>query len=334
MDSDSLPGVVGEKRTHEDLVVGVRENSQDPSARLRTTPNHQQHQEKGSEAPRAPLPQSPGPQVNAPQRSLCLSLSRLSLTPESQRSPSSTLLADCSQSMSSQDQVPESLGERELTRLADDLFGLDKLTCRSYFRDMAEALSIISDMNQAAALLDPTRVRLIEHLAEPNSAAGLARKLQLPRQRVNYHLRELEKAGLVEPVQERRRGNCVERIVRATARSYLIGPQALGRLGSEPGPLRDRLSSAYLVAVAARAIQEVATLRRRAESSGRRLATLTLETEVRFESPDARAAFAEELASTLAQLTVKYNQASPPQGRTFRFFLGGYPSPPPSSKEG
>lgn len=199
---------------------------------------------------------------------------------------------------------------------------------------MAEALGVISDLAQAAALLDPTRLQLVAHLAEPHSAAGLARKLKLPRQRVNYHLRELEKVGLVEPVEEKRKGNCVERIVRATARSYLIGPEALGQLGSEPGQIRDRLSSSYLIAVAARTIRDLATLRRRAESLGRRLATLTLETEIRFESSEARSAFAEELASTLAQLTAKYHRASSPGGRTFRFFVGGYPSVPTLPKEG
>jgi DNA-binding transcriptional ArsR family regulator len=199
---------------------------------------------------------------------------------------------------------------------------------------MAEAIDVISNLTQAAALLDPTRLRLVEHLAEPHSAASLARKLKLPRQRVNYHLRELEKVGLVEMVEEKRRGNCIERIVRATARSYLIGPEALGRLGSEPGQVRDRLSSGYLIAVAARTIRDLAALRRRAESLGRRLATLTLETEIRFESSEARSAFAEELASMLAQLTVKYHRASSPGGRTFRFFLGGYPAVPALSKEG
>ena len=66
--------------------------------------------------------------------------------------------------------------------------------------------------------MDATRLRLVRELVEPDSAAGLAKRLGLPRQRLNYHLRELEAAGLLELVEERRRGNCVERIVRAVAR--------------------------------------------------------------------------------------------------------------------
>jgi DNA-binding transcriptional ArsR family regulator len=61
-------------------------------------------------------------------------------------------------------------------------------------------------------LLDPERRRLLEALREePDSASGLARRLDDSRQRLNYHLRTLEEAGLVELREERRRGNCVER---------------------------------------------------------------------------------------------------------------------------
>ena len=81
----------------------------------------------------------------------------------------------------------------------------------------APALDLVQDLDQAAALLHPTRLRVLEGLAEPDSAAGLARRLGLPRQQVNYHLRELEKRQLIEEVDQRRKGNCIERIVRATA---------------------------------------------------------------------------------------------------------------------
>jgi len=191
----------------------------------------------------------------------------------------------------------------------------------------APALKVIHDPRRAAALLDPLRLRLLERLAEPNSASGLARRLRLPRQKLNYHLRELEKAGLVELVEERRKGNCIERVVRATAVSYVIDPAALGKLGADPSRVRDRFSSAYLVAVAARAIRELAALRAGAEKAGKKLATMTLETEVRFASAAARNAFSEELANVLADLTAKYHDEKSPGGRRFRFFVGAYPAP-------
>src|SRR5262245_64522061 len=111
---------------------------------------------------------------------------------------------------------------------------------------------VIRHAEQAAALLQPERIRLLEALGEPDSAAGLARRLDLPRQRLNYHLKELERVGLVELVEERRRGNCLERVVRATARAYVISPEVIGRLGTTGADEPDRFSALHLVHVAAR----------------------------------------------------------------------------------
>jgi len=188
------------------------------------------------------------------------------------------------------------------------------------------ALDLIQQPGRAATLLHPLRLRLLENLRQPESASGLARRLRLPRQKVNYHLRELEKARLVELVEERRKGNCIERVVRATARYYLINPAALGKLAADPAELQDRFSSAYLVAVAARAIGDLATLRQRAERAGKRLATFTLESQVRFASAADRSAFTEELANQLARLVAKYHEEKTPGGRRFQFFLGAYPA--------
>jgi DNA-binding transcriptional ArsR family regulator len=58
----------------------------------------------------------------------------------------------------------------------------------------------------AAAGMSLDQVRLPAELTEPGSATTLAGKLDLPRQKLNYHLRALEKHGLVELVEERRKG--------------------------------------------------------------------------------------------------------------------------------
>jgi DNA-binding transcriptional ArsR family regulator len=176
-------------------------------------------------------------------------------------------------------------------------------------------------------VLDPARLRLLGELQQPGSAAGLARRLSLPRQKVNYHLRELEKAGLVRLVEERRKGNCVERVVQATATSYVIDPGILGPLAADPDRIEDRLSSAYLVAVAAKAIRELAELRARAGAAKKPLATFTLQVDVRFATPEDRSAFAEELATSVAQLVREYHTPGGDDGgRLHRFFVGGYPA--------
>ena len=114
--------------------------------------------------------------------------------------------------------------------------------------------------------------------------------------------------------------------MQATARSYLISPEALAELGSDPKTVRDRFSWSYLIAVAARAIRDLAILRRRADREKKRLATLTIETEIRLGSPDKLHQFAEELSERVGELVTKYHDEQADGGRTFRFFVGGYPA--------
>ena len=124
-------------------------------------------------------------------------------------------------------------------------------------------VNLIQDAQSAQALLNPIRLKILKQLRKPNSASGLSRKFDLPRQKINYHLRELEKKGFVEQVEEKRKGNCVERIVRATAKSFIINPEALGSLATDPEKVPDKFSSSYLIAVAAQAIRDLALLKDR-----------------------------------------------------------------------
>ena len=188
------------------------------------------------------------------------------------------------------------------------------------------AVQVIQSAASAEKLLKPERMRMLELLAEPDSAAGLSKRLQLPRQTVNYHLRELEKAGFLDVVARRPKGNCMERVVQATARSYVISPRALGALGASAEGLRDRFSSAYLVSAAGGAIRDVSVLRHRAQNAGRPLATLTLETGIRFANAEARQAFTEELLNLVAGLAENYHNDKAEGGRAFRFLLAGYPA--------
>ncbi|MGH9315202.1 MAG: ArsR/SmtB family transcription factor [Vicinamibacterales bacterium] len=188
-----------------------------------------------------------------------------------------------------------------------------------------ESIDVITGPDRAVVALQRTRRQLLAHLAEPDSAAGLARRLGLPRQRLNYHLRELERQGLVELVEERRKGNCVERVVRATARAFVISPDALGELGPTPEAAADRFSATYLVSAAARTVRDVAALHAGAKRAGKRLSTFTLEADVRFATAEARARFAEELASAVAALAAKYHDERTPRGRRFRVLAAIHP---------
>ncbi|GAB4403756.1 MAG: helix-turn-helix domain-containing protein [Bryobacter sp.] len=149
--------------------------------------------------------------------------------------------------------------------------------------------------------------------------------LPMPRQKINYHLRELERVGLVEAHETKRKGNVEERIVQARAAQYLISPEVLGPLGENPAQQRDRFSIAYLLSAAARILRDLAILVPRAAQAGKRLSTLTLETEIRFRNAQDRAAFADALANFLAQQAAHFHNDSAPGGRTFRFVVGAYP---------
>ena len=190
---------------------------------------------------------------------------------------------------------------------------------------MAE-MEVIRGAEQAALALQPMRRLLLTHLVTPESASGLARRLGIPRQRLNYHLRELEKGGLLECVEERRKGNCTERVLRTTARFFVISPEALGALGEQGEVSGDRFSSGYLANAAARTLRDVTELRERAATEGRKLATLTIEAEIRFASTASRAAFAEDLADAVARLTAKYHDEAAPAGRRFRLLACAHPT--------
>ena len=187
-------------------------------------------------------------------------------------------------------------------------------------------LEVIDDATRAASILNPARLRLLNELAEPDSAAGLARRLNEPRQAITYHVRQLEAEGLVTFVEERKKRNCVERVVQATARAYVISPAALGALGADPSLLADRFSSAYLLAVASRIIRDVSDLRRAADAADRQLATLTIQADVRFATPADQHQFATELANAFAGLVARYHDDGATGGRTFSFTVAGHPA--------
>ena len=194
-------------------------------------------------------------------------------------------------------------------------------------------VAVIGDPAAAEVSLDPVRARLLGELAEPASATMLAARLGLPRQKVNYHLRALERHGLVELVEERRKGNFTERVLRATAASYVISPAALGAVEPDPARAPDRVSAAWLLAVASRLVRDVGDLIGGAARARQRLATFALDGEVRFASAADRAAFAEELAGAVADLVARYHDQAAPRGRDHRLVVALHPSITSQTKE-
>lgn len=193
-------------------------------------------------------------------------------------------------------------------------------------------VGMIEDPAAAEASLDPLRRRILAALAEPGSASTVATRLGIPRQKVNYHLKVLERHGLVELVAERHRGNFTERMLQATSASFVISPATLGPMQPDPGRAPDRLSARWLLAVAARLVRDVGTLLVGAQQAGKPVATFAMDGHIRFASAADRAAFTEELSAAVTELVAKHHTSRQPRtaatGKLNRLVIALHPAVP------
>src|SRR5262245_27058838 len=197
----------------------------------------------------------------------------------------------------------------------------------------AKHLDIIDDPARARVALQPIRLRLLHLLERPQSAPQVAKAMGMPRQRVLYHLRTLEAQQLVEAREHGSVGRRIDRSYVRTATSYAIAPKTLGGVAVDTRTVADAFSSAYLSAVAGRALNDLATLGRAATARGKRVPTMTLETDVRFETPGDQRRFADELTTAFTKLAAKYHRPGATKGRTFLVFACGYPAVPTRAAE-
>jgi DNA-binding transcriptional ArsR family regulator len=185
-------------------------------------------------------------------------------------------------------------------------------------------VEVIEDPATAEVALDPVRARLLAELVEPASAAAVATRVGLARQKVNYHLRMLEAHGLVKLAEQRKRGGITERMLRATAATYVVSPAALAEAAADPAQAADHFSARYLIALAGRIVREVGALAVAAGAASKRLPTMAIDTEIRFRSAAERAAFADELTEAVLDLASRYHHDD---GRPHRLVVAAHPTP-------
>ncbi len=188
-------------------------------------------------------------------------------------------------------------------------------------------LEVINDPSAATVALEPVRSRLLSELAQPASAAALAGRLGIARQKATYHLKTLEAHRLIKESGQRKWGGLTERLYIASAASYVVAPNAMGAVASDPRKNVDRLSASYLIALAARVVQELSDLMRRALAAGQGLATLSIDTEIRFRSAEERATFTSELTQAVNALAARYHDETAPGGRAHRLVILAHPLP-------
>ena len=185
-----------------------------------------------------------------------------------------------------------------------------------------EQVRYIEDVQQARALFKPLRLEIMQQLADPRTCNDLAGTFGVSPQNIYYHVKILERAGLVKKIAEQRVRGVMQGIYQASARSYWLSPQMAGQLGS-PQRARDEMSLSYLLALAERTHFEIGSL---AEVRGE-TPTLAINAQIELADPDDRSAFLEELQGMLTRLAEKYGASSgdAPNSEIYRLMVASYP---------
>lgn len=186
----------------------------------------------------------------------------------------------------------------------------------------ARPSSLLDDLDTAHLALAPIRRRILAALIEPASAAGLAEQLDMPRQKIGYHLKALEDAGLIRLAGERKKRGFTERLFVAAER-YVLDPALLAPADPDVVEAQDRHAASHLIHTASAMVRDVARMREAADAEGARLLTLTVEADLTFARPADFDAFSRDVTETVAELARRY---SAPEGRRYRLTAAAHPA--------
>jgi DNA-binding transcriptional ArsR family regulator len=183
----------------------------------------------------------------------------------------------------------------------------------------------LEDPAAIACATHPVRAAILESLRSPSTAAAVARIIGQTRQNVTYHIRELERAGLVRHVGERHAGTFIEQLYQAVATTFVISarstwadPQARAQA------LADEASLGELFEAGERLQRDTAALLDRAVFDGQHIPSASVTTDVRFADEASREGFLHEYVIALTALTRKYAHR---EGAPYRLLLAAYPAP-------
>jgi Helix-turn-helix domain len=183
----------------------------------------------------------------------------------------------------------------------------------------------LDDPVAIVAATHPVRAAILDSMREPATAAAVARRIGQTRQNVAYHVRELEKVGLLRHVGQRQNGNFLEQTYVAVADTLVISPASTW---GDPGPraeaLADQLSLAELFAAGERLQHDCALLLDQAAFDGDEVPSASVTTDVRFGSDEARSAFLRDYVEALTTLARKHGSR---RGTPYRLLLAAYPNP-------
>jgi DNA-binding transcriptional ArsR family regulator len=195
-------------------------------------------------------------------------------------------------------------------------------------------VEVVRDHRRAAALLHPLRLRILRQAEEPGSATEIAARLGLPRQRVNYHFRQLIRASLLRPAGRRRKRNMVEKRYVASARGYALSPEVVGEARADWRRVGDTRSPAYLIALLLQAESDLGLLLPPAGKGRSSAAMVSLKTQFRLPGLAERERFAQAVREALADVVFRHTlpaareDGGPAPGQLHRMVLACYPYEP------
>jgi DNA-binding transcriptional ArsR family regulator len=214
---------------------------------------------------------------------------------------------------------------------------MDGLINSAEYSSASVSWDVVSEMRRATTLLHPLRLQILESLGEPESASGLARRLLLAPQKVNYHLRKLERARFVKCVGQRHLGSKTERRYVKTALSYVLSPELLGSLGIRKGA-EDCRGLTQLVAMLAAAQAQIAGIIRETTENTEPGGEST-SIDLCFSHSEQHAQFIEDVRDAVAAAAARHSLPyREPNGRDsdsprYRLMLASYPLSSSSGKK-
>ena len=190
-------------------------------------------------------------------------------------------------------------------------------------------LKLVHGVEEAGALLQPLRLRVLLQLDVARSCAEVAESLRETSQKVHYHVKVLERAGLVEKVAERRVRALSEGLYRASARSYWLSPKLVERIGG-PRRARDTVSLEHLLGLAEELPIHLGALAQQV-ADGESVPSLGLTAEIDLADPSRRTAFLRDVEASIRAIAARYGRTGPAPdgaiGAGFRLLVACYPHP-------
>lgn len=190
---------------------------------------------------------------------------------------------------------------------------------------------IVDDAAKARVALSPLRRELLERLRDPASASELGEQMDIARQKLGYHLKQLENAGLIFVAEERQRRGFVEKRYQSRAEALVLDPQIMGHPRSEGHDIVDRYASEHLIQRASAVVRDVTRMRAEADRAEKRLLTFTIEADIGFARPADVESFTEQLAETVLELAKSYQSEG--ARRSYRLTICGHPSAPKTPRK-